>query len=154
MALLLPNLRWVMFDANLNVRVRMASLVKRVSQIKTFEWWNIFPVAELLSVMAKDCDAVAKTVQAMLFSQYIDCGASSSLEVRCEHIFRASAAIMRHDHATYILWTCVTSTVLFCFRAVSGFCNCCETIRVLVLLSASFLHNKLSQGTLWVSHWT
>eukprot|EP00892_Ulva_mutabilis_P008376 jgi/Ulvmu1/5910/UM026_0032.1 len=80
MALLLPNLRLVMFDSNMNVRIRMASLMMRVSQIKTLEWWTIVPVPELLHVMGRDCDAVAKIVQMMLFSQYIDCDADCSFE--------------------------------------------------------------------------
>lgn len=80
MALLLPNLRLVIYDSNVKVRVRMASLLMRVSQIKTLKWWEIVPVPELLHVMGTDCDAVAKTVQAMLCSQYIDCDPCTSFE--------------------------------------------------------------------------
>lgn len=82
MALLLPKLRPVLFDPNVNVRVRMASLMMRVSQINAMMWWTIVPVPELLYVMGNDCDAVAKIIQAMLFSQYVDCDSSESIQVR------------------------------------------------------------------------
>jgi len=85
MALLLPNLRPVLFDANMNVRVRMASLMMRVSQIQELKWWTVIPVPELLHVMGNDCDPVAKIIQAMLFSQFIETRASGNLEVSFKH---------------------------------------------------------------------
>lgn len=85
MALLLPNLRPVLFDANMNVRVRMASLLMRVSHIKALKWWTVVPAPELLHIMGNDCDAVAKIIQAMLFSQFIETHASGNLEARFKH---------------------------------------------------------------------
>lgn len=81
MAVMLPNLRPLLFDPVVKVRIAMAELLERVGTLNTLQWWTIVPAEELMGVLATDKSAVAPYVQSLLFSQLIKPEPALDLEV-------------------------------------------------------------------------
>jgi hypothetical protein len=79
---IIKELRPLLFDSKLAVRVAMAELIAVVAKIGAYAWWEMFPPSELVSVMGSDNDAVGSIISNMLFSQFV-AGKTLDLQVCC-----------------------------------------------------------------------
>lgn len=81
LAILLPNLRRLLWDPVVRVRVAMAQLLERVSTLNTIKWTSIVSAAELVDILATDKSAVGPIIQRLLFSQFVNKVAHMDMEV-------------------------------------------------------------------------
>ena len=68
----LKDLKPLLFDPSRSVRRAMVELIQQVANIKSFQWWEIFPPADLVSVMGSDNKEVAGIIHNMLFTQFVE----------------------------------------------------------------------------------
>jgi hypothetical protein len=81
----LKDLKPLLFDSNRSVRRAMVELVQQVANIKSFKWWEIFPPADLISIMGSDNPEVAGIIHNMLFTQFVE-GDDLNLQVHCRNL--------------------------------------------------------------------
>ena len=72
MGITLKDLKPLLFDPSRSVRRAMVELIQQVANIKSFQWWEIFPPADLVSVMGSDNKEVAGIIHNMLFTQFVE----------------------------------------------------------------------------------
>jgi hypothetical protein len=82
----LKDLKPLLFDSNRSVRKAMVELVQQIANVRSFRWWEIFPPADLISIMGSDNAEVAGIIHNMLFTQFVE-GDDLNLQVRVpEHL--------------------------------------------------------------------
>lgn len=74
----------------------MVELIQQVANMKSFKWWEIFPPADLISVMGSDNKEVAGIIHNMLFTQFVD-GDDLNLQVLS---WLSSAALLHAPQLT------------------------------------------------------
>jgi hypothetical protein len=50
----------------------MVELVQQIANVRSFKWWEIFPPADLISIMGSDNAEVAGIIHNMLFTQFVE----------------------------------------------------------------------------------
>ena len=93
---MLRDLKPLLYDPSRSVRRAMVELVHQVANIKSFKWREIFPPADLMSIMGADHKEVAGVVSNMLFTTFVD-GDDLNLQVLSRH---SSVALLHAPHLT------------------------------------------------------
>lgn len=97
----LKELKPLLFDKNRSVRRAMVELIQQVANIKSFKWWEIFPPADLISVMGSDNKEVAGIIHNMLFTQFVE-GDDLNLQVPAsplQHLHHLQLTACSHQHS-------------------------------------------------------